>query len=151
MTAIANPPLDRVNDAVLHARADLASLTDTPLWTLGSQAATAAIDQLLALEAQVVQLKTAALAHADQLNVADQAGATSTANWLAHHTKLTRREAHDWPPGLAHMHHPIPWSQGGPTNRDGLLICPPHHTRAHDPAFTMTKLPTGNYTFTRRT
>ncbi len=94
MTAIANPPLDRVNDAVLHARADLASVTDTPLWTLDSQAATAAIDQLLALEAQVVQLKTAALAHADQLKVADQVGATSTANWLAHHTKLTRREAH---------------------------------------------------------
>ncbi len=60
-------------------------------------------------------------------------------------------EGCDYPPGLAHMHHPIPWSQGGPTNRDGLLICPPHHTRAHNPAFTMTKLPTGKFTFHRRT
>ena len=60
-------------------------------------------------------------------------------------------EGCDCPPGLAHMHHPIAWSQGGRTDRDGLLICPRHHARAHDPAFTMTRLPTGKYTFHRRT
>ena len=50
-----------------------------------------------------------------------------------------------------HMHHPIPWSQGGRTDRDAIMICPPHHARAHDPRYTMTKLPTGKYTFHRRT
>ena len=31
------------------------------------------------------------------------------------------------------------------------MICPPHHTRAHDQTYNMTKLPTGKYTFHRRT
>ena len=34
-------------------------------------------------------------------------------------------EGCDWPPGMCHMHHPIPWSQGGKTDRDGIMICPP--------------------------
>jgi hypothetical protein len=60
-------------------------------------------------------------------------------------------EGCDAPPGLCHMHHPIAWSRGGGTNRDGIMICPGHHTRAHDPTYTMTKLPTGSYSFHRRT
>jgi hypothetical protein len=58
----------------------------------------------------------------------------------------------DWPPGLCHAHHDVPWSHGGETSvRRGRLLCPRHHSRAHDPAFTMTKLATGRVTFTRRT
>lgn len=57
----------------------------------------------------------------------------------------------DYPPGLCHLHHAIPWHLGGQTNRDGMLLCPKHHTRAHDPDFTLTKLPTGRVTFHRRT
>jgi hypothetical protein len=30
-------------------------------------------------------------------------------------------------------------------------ICPPHHARAHDTRYEMTKLPTGRYSFDRRT
>ena len=60
-------------------------------------------------------------------------------------------EGCDWPPGLCHLHHPIPWSRGGGTDNDGLLLCPRHHARAHDPTFTMTKLPGGKVAFTRRT
>jgi hypothetical protein len=57
----------------------------------------------------------------------------------------------DWPPGLCHLHHPIRWADGGGTDRDGIMICPPHHARAHDPRCQMKKLPTGKYTFHRRT
>jgi hypothetical protein len=57
----------------------------------------------------------------------------------------------DWPPGMCHLHHPIRWADGGPTNRDGIMICPAHHTRAHDPRYQMRKLPTGKYSFNRRT
>jgi hypothetical protein len=58
----------------------------------------------------------------------------------------------DWPPGLCHAHHDVPWSQGGDTSvRRGRLLCPRHHARAHDSAFTMTKLPSGKVSFTRRT
>lgn len=49
------------------------------------------------------------------------------------------------------MHHPTSWSEGGGTNRDAIMLCPGHHTRAHDPTYTMTRLPTGKYTFHRRT
>jgi hypothetical protein len=31
------------------------------------------------------------------------------------------------------------------------MICPPHHARAHDTRYQMTKLPTGKYGFNRRT
>jgi hypothetical protein len=60
-------------------------------------------------------------------------------------------EGCDWPPGMCHMHHPIRWVDGGGTNRDGIMICPAHHARAHDQRYDMTQLPTGKYTFHRRT
>ena len=31
------------------------------------------------------------------------------------------------------------------------MICPPHHSRAHDTRYKMTRLPTGKYGFHRRT
>jgi hypothetical protein len=31
------------------------------------------------------------------------------------------------------------------------MLCPAHHTRAHDQRYQMTTLPTGKYGFTRRT
>ncbi len=58
----------------------------------------------------------------------------------------------DWPPGMCHAHHDTPWSRGGPTSvRQGRLLCPRHHARAHDPTYEMTKLPGGKVAFTRRT
>jgi hypothetical protein len=60
-------------------------------------------------------------------------------------------EGCDWPPGMTHMHHPVRWADGGETNSDGIMICPPHHARAHDQRYDMTRLLTGKYTFHRRT
>jgi Domain of unknown function (DUF222) len=61
-------------------------------------------------------------------------------------------EGCDWPPGLCHLHHDIPWHRGGATNtHHARLLCPRHHARAHDPAYTTTHLPNGKITFTRRT
>ena len=54
-------------------------------------------------------------------------------------------------PGRCHLHHPVRWADGGATNRDGIMICPWHHHRAHDPRYQMTRLPTGKYGFHRRT
>ena len=51
-----------------------------------------------------------------------------------------------------HVHHTKHWADGGRTDLKDLIgICPWHHTRAHDQTYTMTKLPTGRYTFHRRT
>lgn len=61
-------------------------------------------------------------------------------------------EGCDAPPGMTHMHHLVPWSQGGETNtRDVLMLCPPDHRRIHDSRYATTRLPTGKVRFTRRT
>ncbi len=59
-------------------------------------------------------------------------------------------EGCDWPPGLTHLHHPVRWADGGGTDRDGMMLCPPHHARAHDPRYTMTTTPSGKVAFHRR-
>jgi hypothetical protein len=49
------------------------------------------------------------------------------------------------------IHHPHPWSHGGPTNLDNALpLCGWHHQRAHDPTFDTKKMPSGEVRFTRR-
>ncbi len=60
-------------------------------------------------------------------------------------------EGCDEPPGRTHMHHPERWADGGETNRDAIMLCPPHHTRAHDTRYQMTGAPTGKIAFHRRT
>jgi hypothetical protein len=49
------------------------------------------------------------------------------------------------------MHHPTRWTDGGHTGRDGIMICPHHHARAHDARYDMVRLSTGKYSFHRRT
>jgi hypothetical protein len=61
-------------------------------------------------------------------------------------------EGCDWPPGMCHAHHDIPWHRGGATSvKNGRLLCPRHHTRAHDPTYQTTQLPDGKIRFHRRT
>ncbi|MFZ5845942.1 MAG: HNH endonuclease signature motif containing protein, partial [Actinomycetota bacterium] len=49
------------------------------------------------------------------------------------------------------IHHPDPWSQGGPTDlTNALPLCGYHHQRAHDPHYTLTITPTGEARFRRR-
>jgi hypothetical protein len=58
----------------------------------------------------------------------------------------------DWPPGMCHAHHDLPWSQGGRTSvKDGRLLCPRHHGLAHDPRYEMTRHANGKVSFNRRT
>lgn len=58
----------------------------------------------------------------------------------------------DRPPAMCHAHHDKPWSRGGVTNlEDGRLLCPRHHTLAHDTRYQMKNAPNGKVTFTRRT
>ena len=58
----------------------------------------------------------------------------------------------DWPPGMCHVHHRKPWARGGGTTvADGLMLCPRHHTIAHDAHYQMKTGPNGKVTFSRRT
>jgi hypothetical protein len=58
----------------------------------------------------------------------------------------------DWPPWMCHGHHWQRWTDDGPTDlHNGGLLCPRHHTRAHDPTYDMTRHPGGRVNFHRRT
>jgi hypothetical protein len=59
-------------------------------------------------------------------------------------------EGCDAPPAFTQMHHPNPWSRGGRTDRDGWMLCPSAHRKAHDPRYTVQRLPTGKIRFHRR-
>jgi hypothetical protein len=93
MTAIANHP-HRVTSAVADARTSLASVNDVPLWSMDPDETTATIDQLASLAAQVAELQTRLLSHADRAELPSVTGAASTANWHAHRTRTTRPAAH---------------------------------------------------------
>ncbi len=58
----------------------------------------------------------------------------------------------DWPPGMCHIHHRDQWSRGGKTDvATGIMLCPRHHTLAHDARYQMTDTMHGKVRFTRRT
>ena len=51
-----------------------------------------------------------------------------------------------------HAHHTTRWADGGRTDlADGVSLCHWHHTKAHDPRYHTTYLPTGKVRFHRRT
>jgi len=64
-----------------------------------------------------------------------------------------RAEGCDIPAAWCEAHHAQhPWSKNGRTDlKDGLLLCPYHHHRAHDPHYTTTRTPTGDLRYHRRT
>jgi hypothetical protein len=55
------------------------------------------------------------------------------------------------PGSWCHAHHLIPWSEGGGTSvKDGVLLCPRHHTLAHHQDYDLTHHPEGQISFTKR-
>ena len=60
-------------------------------------------------------------------------------------------EGCDWPPELCHVHHPDAWETGGATSvENGMLICPRHHTIAHDNRYQLKAGKNGRVIFSRR-
>ena len=67
---------------------------------------------------------------------------------LAHRDRGCTAEGCDAPPGLCHAHHDQPWSRGGPTDTTtGRLLCPRHHTLAHDPRYQTNPVAHGKLRF----
>jgi hypothetical protein len=64
-----------------------------------------------------------------------------------------RTDGCDIPAAWCEGHHDKkPWSRNGHTNlADGILLCPYHHHRAHDPTYDQTRMPNGDIRFHRRT
>ena len=68
--------------------------TDRPLWVLDAAGTRRALADLAALVSRVAELEARLLSHAETVEAYAEPGATSTANGLAHATRVTRREAH---------------------------------------------------------
>lgn len=70
---------------------------------------------------------------------------------LSVHHETCATEGCERPFAWCEIHHPDPWSQGGPTDlTNALPLCGYHHQRAHDPHYTLTITPTGEARFRRR-
>ncbi len=93
MTALTQHP-HPVARAVASTRAELAEVATTPLWSMDAAQTAATLAEVEAGEAQLRALKSRLLTHAETVDLPARSGAASTANWLAHRQRLTRREAH---------------------------------------------------------
>ncbi len=87
-------PTHPVAAAVAAVRAELGSVSGTPVWSMNASETGDALVAVTRLEAQLAQLKMRLLAHGERVEVGAQVGATSAANWLAHQTKTTRAAVH---------------------------------------------------------
>jgi hypothetical protein len=92
MTAIANPR-HRVSVAVAHAHTDLGGVVEASVWSMDAAETATTLVEITRLKSKVAELEARIAAHADELQVGSEVGATSTANWLAHTTKDTRPAA----------------------------------------------------------
>ena len=79
---------------VASVRAELASVTGTPVWSMQSEELGSTLVEVTRLAAQVAQLQLRLLAQAERMQVGASVGATSAANWLAHQTRTTRPAVH---------------------------------------------------------
>jgi hypothetical protein len=87
-------PRHRVSAATAQMRAAADAVTDASVWSMGPEETAATLVELTRLEAQVAEVKARVAAHADELHVGQDKGASSAAAWLAHETKTTRAAAH---------------------------------------------------------
>ena len=70
------------------------SLIDQSTWSLTDEETRATLAALTRLTARATELELRVAAHAETNRVGDESGATSTAAWWAHRTRITRGEAH---------------------------------------------------------
>ena len=92
MTAQATPR-HRVTGGTAQMRAIATDLADASVWSMDATETAKTLVQLAKLAAQVAELEARVAAHADDLKVGEEHGATSTAAWLAVQTRTTRPAA----------------------------------------------------------
>ena len=89
MSAIATPH-HRVSVATAHIHAELDSVADASVWSMGEQETGQTLCELARARAKLAELEARVAAHADEIHVGSEVAASSAANWLAHETKQTR-------------------------------------------------------------
>ena len=112
MTAMATPR-HQVSAATEQMRAAADRVTDASVWSMDAAETAATLVELTRLAAQVTELTARVAAHADDLHVGAEKGASSAAVWLAHETQTTRAAAH----GAVKLGHDL---EDHPATRDAL-------------------------------
>ncbi|GAA5154897.1 hypothetical protein GCM10023340_39190 [Nocardioides marinquilinus] len=69
-------------------------MLDRQVWPLDAAASRALLVEVSALSCQIAELELRLLDHACRLRAGEEAGASSTATWLAHATRQTARSTH---------------------------------------------------------
>ncbi|MCB8957258.1 MAG: DUF222 domain-containing protein [Nocardioides sp.] len=92
MTAIATPR-HRVSVATARVHDELDAVADASVWSMDPDETGQTLTALARAEARLVELKARVAAHADDLHLGREVGASSAAAWLAHQTKATRAAA----------------------------------------------------------
>ena len=93
MTAIATPR-HRVSVATAHVHDELDTVADAPVWSMDPVETAQTLVALERARARLVELEARVGAHADEIGLGQDVGASSAANWLAHQTKATRAATH---------------------------------------------------------
>src|SRR3954451_18978434 len=93
MTAIATPR-HRGSGATAHGHAGLAAVAEASVWSMDPVETGQTLVALQRAEARLTELKARVAAHAEELHVGQDVGASSAANWLAHETRATRAAAY---------------------------------------------------------
>src|SRR6478736_4346382 len=106
-------PRHRVSVATAQMRSAAGAVVDASVWSMDAAETAATLVELTRHEAEVAELKARVAAHADDLHVGQEVGASNAANWLAHTTKTTRPAAH----GVVKLGHEL---EAHPQTRDAL-------------------------------
>jgi len=87
-------PTHPVESALLGVRTLIEGVGEVPLWSVEDEAARRLLVLATEIGSQLAELEARVAAHADTVEAGQGAGATSTANWWAHATRLDRPAAH---------------------------------------------------------
>ena len=106
-------PRHRVSIATAEMRAAADAVVDASVWSMDAAKTASTLTELTQLAAQVAELSARVAAHADDLHVGQEVGASNAASWLAHATKTTRPAAF----GTVKLGHDL---EAHPQTRDAL-------------------------------
>ncbi len=84
----------RVSAATAQMRAAADAVADASVWSMDAEETAATLVELTRAINQATELRARVAAHADDLHVGQDKGASSAAAWLAHETNTTRAAAH---------------------------------------------------------
>ena len=83
-----------VSRAVAAVLADLGGVSDRPMWSMTAAETREVLGSIARVGSVVAELEARVLTHAEAVEAYAEPGATSTAAWLGHTTRVTRREGH---------------------------------------------------------